>query len=150
MYIHKVEKGTSLIEITAAAAIFSMFAVFAISVLFNFINQYKSEMLTNNDSAYFSNGTIVINKFLKEGTVEIEDDNRIKITKDQNSFDVILLNKYLSRVVIDYYILNMKVTSNNIIMDVKDFNVVKNKNVFYIFVTLKDGKRYMKCFPIKE
>ncbi|KHD38247.1 hypothetical protein NL50_01715 [Clostridium acetobutylicum] len=150
MQFYKVKKGFTLIEMVAASAIFCVFTVFAISVLFSLINGYRTDMKSNNDQADFSSGLIIINKFLKKGTVKIENSNEIKIVTDENAFDIIRLNQYTSKVVIDYYILNLKVTSNNIMEKVSSFNVLQNKNVFYVYATLNDGRRLRKCFPIKE
>ncbi|MCR3760237.1 type II secretion system GspH family protein [Clostridium felsineum] len=150
MQFYKVKKGFTLIEAVAASAIFCIFTVFVISILFNFVKSYKEDMKVNNDEASFTSGLIIISKFLKEGTVNIEKDNEIKVVKDENDFNIIRLNSYTGKIVVDYYELNEKVTSNNIIEKVSSFNILQNKNVFYLYITLNDGRRIRKCFPIKE
>ncbi|MFL0251578.1 type II secretion system protein [Clostridium neuense] len=150
MHIYKVKKcrGFTIVELIASILIFSIFAVFSISILSGFMKGYLKESEIENQDSYVSEGMIILDNLLREGKIILQNDE-IEVIKSDNSYNSIVFNRYSEKVVIDYYEGNVKVTSNNLMTKIKEFNVLKNKNVFYIFITCKDGRRYRRCFNLK-
>lgn len=152
MYVHKMKKynGFILVELMSSLLIFSIFAVFTISILSSFMKGYVKESKVENEDLYVSQGMAILDRLLKEGNEIRVQNNQIKIIKDGIYYNNIVFNKYAERIVVDYYEYNSKSTSKPIIPEVKEFNVLENKNVFYVFITCKDGRRYKRCFALKS
>lgn len=153
MQINKIRqhKGFILVEIMASLLIFSIFAVFSISVLASFMKGYIKKCEIENEDFYVSEGMTILDSLLKGSDVEIEN-NKIKVTrKDENGNNCdrydIFFNKYTEQVEVDY--INSK-RRNNLMFKIREFRVLENQNVFYIFITCNDGRRYRKCFVLKN
>lgn len=152
MQINKIEqhKGFILVEVIASLLIFSIFAVFSISALSSFMKGYIKEIEIENEDFYVSEGMTILDSLLKESDVKIED-NQIKVTRKDNSncnrYDIVF-NQYAQKIVAKYY--SGKITSDDVMLKIKEFRVLENQNVFYIFITCNDGRRYRRCFILKS
>lgn len=155
MYICKIKKhkGFILVEVIASILIFSIFAVFAISILSIFMKGYAKENKFENEEMYVSQGMTILDDLLKDGDEIKVQNNQIKIIKKDeiqyNQYKNIVFNRYAQRIMIDYYKYGSRDTSKPLIDQIKDFSVLQNKNVFYVFITCKDGRRYRRCFILK-
>lgn len=151
MHIRKVGyfKGFTLIETTTALFISSIFMVFTILILFNFVNFYSKQIEIQNQDSYVSEGMLIIENLMNGGDVEIKN-GAIAINKNSDEYNLIQFDKYSEKLIVDYYRYNIKVTSNNVMFKIKNFNIVRNNNLVYIFITCKDGRRYMRCFILKS
>ncbi|MCD2345177.1 type II secretion system protein [Clostridium guangxiense] len=141
-------KGFILVELIASLLIFSIFAVFSISILGSFMKGYIKESKIENEDLYVSEGMTILDSLLKQGNIKVTN-NEIEITKSDNTHSNITFNRYTQKIIVDYYENNVKVTSNNVMLKIKEFNVLQNKNAFYIFITCNDGRRYRRCFILK-
>lgn len=141
-------KGFTMVELIASILIFSIFIIFSASILGSFIKGYLKESEIESQDSYVLEGMTILDNLLKEGKIIVKN-NEVEIVKSDNSYNSIVFNCYAEKVVIDYYENNVKVTSNNLITKIKKFNVIKNKNVFYIFITCKDERRYRRCFNLR-
>lgn len=153
MQINKIKqhKGFILIEVVASLLIFSIFAVFSISVLASFMKGYVKECEFENEDLYVSEGMTILDSLLKGSDVDIED-NKIKVTrKDENDNNCdrydIFFNKYTEQIEVDYVNSNRR---NTLMLKIKKFRILENQNVFYIFITCNDGRRYRRCFALKN
>jgi|GEM_PF-3129098 len=152
MQVNKIEqhKGFILVEVIASLLIFSIFAVFSISVLSSFMKGYIKESEIENEDFYVSEGMTILDSLLKESDVKIED-NQIKVTRKDtsscNRYDIVF-NQYAQKIVVKYY--SGKITSDDVMLKIKEFKVLENQNVFYIFITCNDGRRYRRCFILKN
>lgn len=153
MQINKIKqrKGFILVEVIASLLIFSIFSVFSISVFTSFMKGYVKECEIENEDLYVSEGMTILDSLLKGSDVEIED-NKIKVTRkseNDNNCDRydIFLNKYTQEIEVDY--INSK-RRNNLMLKIKGFRVLENQNVFYLFITCNDGRRYRRCFVLKN
>lgn len=153
MQINKIEqhKGFILLEVIASLLIFSIFAIFSISVLTSFMKGYVKECEIENEDLYVSEGMTILDSLLKGSDVEIKG-NEIKVTrKDENDnncdkYDIVF-NQYTQKIMVKYY--SGRNTSDDVMLKIKEFRVLENKNVFYIFITCNDGRRYRRCFILK-
>lgn len=140
-----------LVEVIASLLIFSIFAVFATSIFSSFMKGYVKEIQLENDGMYVSQGMDILDNLLKDGDEVKVQNNQIKIIKkDGIHYNNIVFNRYAEKIMVDYYEYNSRSTSKPMIPQVKGFNVLENKNVFYVFITCKDGRRYRICFVLKN
>lgn len=150
MYFRKMKKqGFTLIEILSSLFIFALYATFSVSILFSFVGSYVRETEAERQDLYQTQGMLTLSSLFKEGEANIAD-NGIKICENQDEYKEITYNSYSNKLVVDYYKNNIKVTSNNLMLEVKDFYIIQNKNVFYMFITSCNGRRYKRCFPLKS
>lgn len=152
MQINKIKqyKGFVLVEVIASLLIFSIFAILSISAISSFVKSYIKECEIENEDLYVSEGMTILDSLLKESDVKIQN-NEIKVTRKDNSncnrYDIVF-NNHKQAIVVKYY--SEKITPDDVMLKIKEFRVLENQNVFYIFITCNDGRRYRRCFTLKN
>ncbi|WP_234120045.1 competence type IV pilus minor pilin ComGF [Clostridium hydrogenum] len=113
------------------------------------MNFYSKQIEIQNQDSYVSEGMLIMENLMNGGDVEIKN-GAIAINKNSDEYNLIQFDKYSEKLIVDYYRYNIKLTSNNVMFKIKNFNIVRNNNLVYIFITCKDGRRYMRCFILKS
>ncbi|AKN34011.1 hypothetical protein Ccar_25525 [Clostridium carboxidivorans P7] len=145
-----VKKGFTLIELMLVVSIIGIITSVQAVVMLKYMKIHRQEINSIREAFYINEAfTIIQHEIDNEGYVKIKNNNVIVITrKNGGGFNYIRTNRN-SDIIVSYYS-EYYSTTNNILKNVKNFKVEKDRHVLYVSIETKKGNVYRRCFPLKR
>ncbi|WP_446899344.1 pilus assembly FimT family protein [Clostridium sp. LBM24168] len=145
--ILKDNKGFMIIEILMAISILSIFTMVQTTAILKYMKLNRVEIDLSRESFYINEAFTIIKSQIDNAKYIKIEYNTIALKRyDNKGWDYIKKNKSSNLVLVYGYTSNQ--TSNNILKDVQEFNVIEKKNLCYINIKTKKGNVYRRCFGI--
>jgi|SRR3712207_6399661 len=143
----KKSKGFILIETLMGLFISSIVMIVMVNTFMVYINIYKDKNRLTLDSCHAREAFMIIEENLsKAKKVEIIDGNKIKLSEGD-------LTNYIQnkrgKLVISYY-KNKWLTSNNIMCNINEFKVIRDKKLVIINIVTSLGEEFKHCFHLEK
>lgn len=143
-----IRKGFTIIEILMTITIISIFVTVQTTAILKYMKLNKNEIKSSRDRFYIDEAFAIIREQIDSAKYIKIENNMIALKRyDNKGWDYIKKNKNSSIVLVYGYTYNQ--TSNNVLKNVAEFNVVERKNICYISIKTKKGSIYKRCFGIK-
>ncbi|AWI03769.1 type II secretion system protein [Clostridium drakei] len=144
-----IKKGFTLIELMLVVSIIGIITSVQAIVMCKYMKVYRQEINSSRESFYINEAfNLIYQEINNEGYVKTENNNVIVIRRyDGRGFNYIRTNRD-SDIIISYYSKYYS-TTNNILKNIKDFKVEKDRQVLYVSIETRKGNVYKRCFPLK-
>lgn len=143
----KKSKGFILIETLMGLFISSIVMIVMVNTFMVYINIYRDENRCTLDSCHAREAFMIIEENLsKAKKVEIVDGNKIKLS--EGNLTNYIQNKR-GKLVISYY-KNKWLTSNNIMCNINEFKVIRDKNLVIVNIVTNLGEEFKHCFHLEK
>ncbi|NMM61391.1 ComGF family competence protein [Clostridium sp. P21] len=138
-----------LIELMLVISLIGIITSVQAVVMGRYMKIHRQEINSSRESFYINEAFMIIQHEIDDGRyIKIKGDNVIVIRSNKGRFDYIRKDKD-SDIIISYGSEYFS-TPNNILKNIKNFNVKKDKHVMYISIETKKGNVYKRCFPIER
>lgn len=150
------KKGHTLIELVITMSIISTLFIFQTDILTRVTKNYKKIIFEDREESYCREALRFIEKEIhdiKNKNIKIEENTLIlkKITGDKNTIKLIRRSNGKSKIIIIYdKTTNNRKDSNVIIENINDCRIRKNRNIIFVSIKSKEGRKYERCFGIGE
>ncbi|WPC40928.1 type II secretion system protein [Clostridium sp. JS66] len=145
-----VKKGFTLIELMLVVSIIGMITSVQAVVMCRYMKIYRQEINSSRESFYINEAFSFIQYQINDAKyVKIKNNNVIVIRRKKGGgFNYIRTDRD-SDIIVSYYSEHYS-TTNNILKNVKNFKVEKDRKVLYVSIETKKGNVYKRCFPLER
>lgn len=145
----KLKKGFTIIEIIIVISLIGIVVNLPIIAISKYIKLHRDEISCSRESFYVDEAFFIMENEIKNAKyIDIKDNMIILRRYDNKGYDYIKQNKGTA-IVISYGSVNSS-NVNNILKNVEDLKLEKHSKIFYVFIKMKGGDIYKKCFSIER
>lgn len=151
-----VKKGFTLIELVLMVSIIGMITSVQAVVMFKYMKIYRQEINSSRESFYMEEAFTIIQNEINDGEyVKIKNNNVIVIKvkpdkKGSNNEKLEYIRTDRDSDIIVSYGSEYHSRTDNILKNVKNFKVEKDRQVLCVSIESKKGNVYKRCFPLER
>lgn len=150
------KKGCTLIELVITISIISTLFIFETDILTRVTKNYKKIIIEDRQESYCREALRFIEMEIHDignKNIKIEKDTLILKKSNGNKNRIKLMRKSngKSKIIIIYD--NNKTnrqTEDTIVENIKDFKIIEDRNLIFISIKSREGRKYERCFGIEK
>lgn len=157
-YKNKRNKGYTLVEVVICICISSIVLSVGMSIIIKNLNIFKDSINVNIRNDNLDDAMITIDRILKENMIKeiniqegnlengkIEVVSLEKFNTEKTIKKTIMLDNIERKIVLITSKNNINLSTNIVLRNVSEFNIIKKENISYIYIGLLNGERRIQC-----
>lgn len=148
------EKGYTLIEVIVSIAISTIFMIIGTTLIINSYRSYVNIVEENIRADALDNALLTIDRLLTGYMImsivpnSVNDEIKINYLIEHGKVGIKskTIKRYQSKLRVETYRAGMSKSGNNTVLnDIKSFDVIQKKNIYYYKITLDTGEEIIHC-----
>lgn len=141
------KKGFTLIEVVVSLSLITILLSLLMLIFSYSSKNFKEEIFENRNTYYLNEALNYIEDQINKGKKNIMvRGNKIYLTYENANKKII--ERRREKLIIRHR--GDPDTTNNILTGIKDFIITENKNIMYVKITMKDGRKKERCFVLRR